>query len=755
MSTMKDVAKLAGVSIATVSCALSGTKSVAPATYKRIQAAISELNYVPNLSARNLKLPISNEVGLVLTDIGNNYQADFLKGVISVMQPAGYSVNAVYSENIASNETDRLNSLVGKSISGLLLFTCQPQNTLLFQNILQEKQIPMVFIERKPINLNCNFVAFDNIHMVSAITQQLIDLGYTNLSLVMGSATLSCENDCLCAFLDTATQNGLIVEPDMVCQTQLSKEDAFKATLFAYEHALPDAIITTSTELAKGVCETLHIYNRNPGQDVLIISLGEESWLHTSPSKDFFSTTRSAITQGIRAAELLIQNIKSPILFEKRQILMQDHFCPKTSITARYQQYVALANPESSKATLKILMVESVVSSAIRILSKDFAKNYGVDVQVEILPVTQILNIIRDENILKTCKYDIYMFDIPWLPNIATNGLLADISDLIMESHLETDHFLPKNLENCQYDGRYYGIPVIGGAQLLLYRKDFFENPVYQSEFEKKYIVRLRPPVTWTEFNGICKFFTRSYNPKSPTTYGTAVAMSASEDLITYLFPYIWAHGGEIFDKHDVLQFNSPANALAIEDFLQTLQYTDGYNTHTNLYDTIEQFKSGEIAMLIIFSMNLSLQHIQDTLGDKVGYSLLPRKHSVLPGWNFGVSNYTDKHTHIIKFFQWFCQRHISYYLTLLTGESTVIAPYENREIDRLYPWLPLAAQGLKYGHLRTSAHKSKWHAIPQDKIEDIIAQSINDVLNKKMIIPEALAEAELKLKTLYKTIIS
>ena len=748
---MKDVANLAGVSVATVSCALSGKKSVAPDTLKRIQAAISELNYVPNLAARNLRSPVNDDIGLVLTDIGNSYQAEFMKGVISVLQPAGYNVHVVYSENIPNNETERLNNLIGKNISGLIVFTCQPDNTTLFQNISEEQKLPTVFVERAPSALDCNFISFDNHRMVSRIAQRLIDLGCTNLSLVMGSDILSSEKECLDGFLAAAEQNGIKVSPQMICQTQKSKEDAFRSTLFAYEISLPDAIITTSTELARGVCETLYIYGKRPNQDVLIVSLGEESWLHANPSASFFTTTRSAIKQGDRAARLLLQNIQSPVLFEKQTILMQDNFNPETAI---YRPHLPETMPQpicSSRPVLKILMVESVTAYALRILSQDFSRNYGIDIDVEIQPVTQILDIIRQENADHSCNHDIYMFDIPWLPNIATNGLLADISDLITQSHLETDHFLAENLENCQYDGRYYGIPAIGGTQLLLYRKDLFENPILQTEFEKAYKVRLRPPVTWTEFNGICKFFTRSYNAKSPTAYGTAVGMSSSEDMITYLFPYIWARGGEIFDHHDVLQISTPANTLAIEDFLQTLQYTDGQYSQTRLVDTIEQFISGDIAMLVIFSLNLSLQHIQKALGDKVGYALLPRKQSVTPGWNFGVSNYTTQHAAITRFFEWFCQKHISYYLTILTGESTVIAPYENREIRALYPWLSLAAQGLRYGHLRTtSVHRSKWHAIPQDKIEDILAQCVDDVLSHKMDTRAALDAAEVKIQSLY-----
>lgn len=751
MSSMKDVAKLANVSVATVSCALSGKKSVAPNTLKRIHAAIAELNYIPNLSARNLRNPISNDIGMVLTDIGNSYQADFMKGVMSVLQPAGYTLHVAYSENIPLNETERLNSLLGKNISGLLLFTCQPDNTPLFQNITENLKLPVVFVERMPLDLECNFVSFDNYLMISRITQRLIDLGRSRLSLVMGPDILSSEKECLDAFLHTADKNGIEIDSNLICQTQKSKEDAFRSTLFAYENSFPDAIITTSTELARGVCETLYIYEKKPNQDVLIVSLGEESWLHTDPSANFFTTSRSAIKEGECAASLLLQNIQSPVLFEKQTLLMQDKFNPETGIYLPNMLYRVISAQNPDRPRLKILMVESVTSHAIRILSQNFSQKYGIDVQIEIQSVNQILNTIREENDTGVCKHDIYMFDIPWLPNIATNGLLADISDLITSSHLETEHFLSENMENCQYDGRYYGVPVIGGTQLLLYRKDLFENPVVQNEFEKEYRVRLRPPVTWTEFNGICKFFTRAYNPKSPTAYGTAIGMSSREDLITYLFPYIWARGGEIFDRNDILQVSSPANALAIEDFLQTLQYTDGNYANTSLVNTVEQFRNGDIAMLIVFTLNLSLQHIQKALGDTVGYALLPRKQSVLPGWNFGISNFTNQHTNIVKFFEWFCKKHISYYLTILTGESTAIAPYENRQIRAMYPWLPLAAKGLKYGHLRTTfAHKSKWHTIPQDKIEDAIAQCIYDVLDQQMDVRQALDEAERRLNVLH-----
>ena len=76
MATLKDVAKRAGVSIATVSCCLSGAKNVRVETKLRVMEAIEELGYIPNSAARNLKLRSSKEIGVVLPDINDAFYAE-------------------------------------------------------------------------------------------------------------------------------------------------------------------------------------------------------------------------------------------------------------------------------------------------------------------------------------------------------------------------------------------------------------------------------------------------------------------------------------------------------------------------------------------------------------------------------------------------------------------------------------------------------------------------------------------------------
>ena len=97
-------------------------------------------------------------------------------------------------------------------------------------------------------------------------------------------------------------------------------------------------------------------------------------------------------------------------------------------------------------------------------------------------------------------RYDIYMYDIPWLQYLVQNGMIADITDYIQSDRFHPEAFFPENLENCMFDKHYYGIPIVGGSQILFYRRDLFENRNVQKEFKKMFQIPLSPPRTWTEF---------------------------------------------------------------------------------------------------------------------------------------------------------------------------------------------------------------------------------------------------------------
>lgn len=776
LAKMKDVAERAGVSVATVSCALSGKKNVSQKTRAKIQAAIDELHYIPNAAARDLKMQDNHEIGIILTDIDDSYHADLLHGISSEMQKNGYNVNIALSGSIDDVECEKIDLLIGKKVAGLVILSCQRNGEAYFESRIHENRLPAVFVERRPEKLGlASFAAFDNRRIVSAITARLLELGYRDISLVLGDPGFSCERESLEGFTEAMKNAGLEPDPSRICHTAMSKESTFKTTMYAYEEKFPEAIITTSTTIAKGVLETAHIARKTVPDDVIIISLGEETWCRSNHLGNVITTSRSAVTLGSKIAELLIQNIKSPYLFEGQVLTMTDNFDPM-----RIRRPAPPARPsvpviQGKRAPLNVMMMDINTANAIRLLTNHFSVSTGIDVNIthcadgyrqssddllnpklnlrlNVKWIWEILHAIEKENEEQRCLYDIYMYDIPWLSYIASHNLLADLTEYVENRRIVLDNTMDLNLRSCIYGGRYYGIPIMGGSQLLFYRRDFFEDPFLNKEFEKKYKVPLRTPRTWTEFNGICEFFTRSINPLSPVDYGTSVAAKNPEELINYILPCMWAHGGKLYDDRGVPCIDSTQNIRAYKSILQMIRYTDGNLLDTDLKSATIAFAQGKTAMLANFSEYVSFMNSSANFAGKVGYTYLPGKHSVLPGWNFGVSKYTDKMESILEFFNWIQNPSVSYYMTLLDGQTTVREPFENNELKRLYPWLPITRECLKYCHRRETIPRPGGRVIPQNKVEAIIVQIVYDVCCFGFTVEQAAQKAQEEMVGLFRS---
>uniref|UniRef100_UPI00055807CB LacI family DNA-binding transcriptional regulator n=1 Tax=Sinorhizobium sojae TaxID=716925 RepID=UPI00055807CB len=120
---IKDIAVKAGVSVATVSRALADSSLVTAETRQRIRELARELNYRPNVSARNLRTRKSMAVLLVVRDVGNPFYLDVLKGVEATAREAGYSVLMGNTENDPARETEYFNMLRDGHADGMILMT--------------------------------------------------------------------------------------------------------------------------------------------------------------------------------------------------------------------------------------------------------------------------------------------------------------------------------------------------------------------------------------------------------------------------------------------------------------------------------------------------------------------------------------------------------------------------------------------------------------------------------------------------------
>lgn len=752
MATLKDVAKDAGVSTATVSCCLNGTRYVKPETRMKIMDSVEKLKYIPNASARSLRSSVTNCIGVVLTDIDNTYHTEIFKGVSAFFQRRGFAINVAFSNNLPDIECEKIEEFISQNVSGLVIITCQPQNTEFFVNRIKNYNIPTVFIERRPEEITVNFVAFDNYKTIYSLTSALFEKGYTNIALITGNRNFSSEMDCING-LETACRDFCIsTEKIKIYETDMSKEDAFKTTISQLDESV-QAVIATSENIVYGVLEALHILGRDASKDFFLFTLSEETWNSYTKPQGVVCSSRIAYTLGREAARLLLENIKKPVFFEEKTILLQDHVSDPKDI-CKAVPVIQLDSAGTNKdKTLRILMTDLTTSRSAKALSKYFTRNTGIPVEIQFLRPNELLKTISRDIEHSENYFDIYMYDVPWLEYMAQNEYIADISDLVNGETFDKTQLFQANMDNCFYNEAYYGIPIIGGAQVMFYRQDLFENREVAKLFKQKYQISLRPPKTWTEFNGTAEFFTRKYNPESPIEYGTSMAGSMDEELAPEILIRLWACGGNVWDKSYRVCLDTPENEKAFQSILNTMKYVEKDPFKTTIESTVSDFVSGKTAMLITYTeyVDRISKHVRTNTLGRVGYSTIPGKTPLSIGWNLGMNPYTSKKEEVYQYFRWLCKKEISYYMTILDGQSTMIAPYHNHELLKLYPWLEITEESFNYCRKRNGPSRKKSLVLPQSKIEAVLCSVLKNIVVGGMTVRDALATGQKEMEMLFK----
>lgn len=755
MVTLKEVAERAGVSIATVSYCINGTKSVSAATRGKVMKAIEELNYVPNAAARSLKSESAMEIGVVFPNIDDYYRSEILKGIVDQSEGMNYSVTVAFSYNSPKMERKIINDFVGKNVKGLIIDTCQSENTEYFRKNLLERHISNVFIEHCPEGLNVNFLAFDNYKSYYYLTEKLLKRGYRRIAIMTVPWSLSPAYSAEKGYRDAYRDRGLDCDERMIIYTDTSKEGAFREAMQRLIKEPPQALITASEAILKGALEAFRVCGIRVPEDVCMLTLGEETWNSSNTYPGVLHTSRSAYAMGVQCTELLLKDMEAPALFQKEFHLLDDNLgASRLEIPDVPVRRIA-EPPRECREVLRILATSKTLSTvrALQLLSENFTLRTHIEVEFELCAtLSELFDRIVQEGDSPEPSYDICLFDVSWLRYLSHAHVLKDITALVDSMPELKERFMEKNLSNCFYHQICYGIPIIGGTHLLFYRRDLFETPSIQREFQQQHHLPLRPPMTWTEFNGIARFFTRKFNPDSPTVAGTAIQGGLTEDLVLEILIRLWGFGGGLMDENGKLALNTPQNIRGFQSILETMEYTAQESTDTPSDTIFRDFGNGKTAMLISFSEYASQikDEVHSDIITKIGYGQVPGRSPANVGWNLGVNPRTEKLDAVWLFFQWFSDRQNSYYLTILSGQSASIYPYKNHELIKLYPWLSLSEAGQESSRSRIYPYRGNQRMVKPREIEKILREIFEEMMGQTERIPALLESGQKKIQRLF-----
>ncbi|MGL4723851.1 MAG: ribose operon transcriptional repressor RbsR [Scandinavium sp.] len=271
MATMKDVARLAGVSTSTVSHVINKDRFVSEAITEKVLAAIKSLNYAPSALARSLKLNQTHTIGMLITASTNPFYSELVRGVERSCFERGYSLVLCNTEGDEQRMNSNLETLMQKRVDGLLLLcteTHQPS-----QEIMQRyPSIPTVMMDWAPFDGDSDLIQDNSLLGGDMATQYLIDKGYTRIACIAGPLDKTPARLRLEGYQAAMQRSGLGVEEGYI----ITSDFEFGGGLSAMQSLLalpvpPQAVFVGNDAMAVGVYQALYQAGLSVPQQMAVV----------------------------------------------------------------------------------------------------------------------------------------------------------------------------------------------------------------------------------------------------------------------------------------------------------------------------------------------------------------------------------------------------------------------------------------------------------------------------------------------------
>lgn len=321
MVTSEQVARMAGVSRATVSRALNGSPRVSAEARKRIQDAIISLGYEPDVVAQSLVRQRSRTIALclfygdqkstVFSSFGETqhyFYLDLLRDVEQEIAAAHYDLLLPSSPYARKNY---IRSLQMRHVAGILAISMDPADERV--KALLEAEIPTVFIDSLSQGKNSTYVTSDNLDGARQATEHLIQLGHRRIVTLISGTDGPIGSARLAGYRQALQQVGLPVDEQLIYASGWNTEEAYQTTLTLLQERQPrdfTAIVAGSDLMAIGVLRALHQHGLHVPGDVSVVGFDDvDLCRYTEPPLTTIRQDRSAMVQG--AIRRLISMIES------------------------------------------------------------------------------------------------------------------------------------------------------------------------------------------------------------------------------------------------------------------------------------------------------------------------------------------------------------------------------------------------------------------------------------------------------------
>ncbi|MGW8482835.1 LacI family DNA-binding transcriptional regulator [Microbacterium sp. NPDC055903] len=324
MSTIYDVARLAGVSPATVSRLFNGT-NVSPAKAAAIRKAAEELSFVPNRTARTLRRQSSQVIGLIIPDIENPYFTEMARGVQDVAADAGLSVVLCNSDSESDKEQTYLDIAVAEHMSGVIIATASEDSRL---DAVLAAGRPVVAVDRHTSH-DVDAVVMANRAAGVSATRSLIDAGYRRIACINGPESIDTAAERAAGWRDALADAGREVDEDLLRFSSFRVDGGREAMARLLELPTPpDAVVAGNNLIGVGAIQVLSEQGLTPPR-LGVAVVGSLPFTTLSPAA--VTVVRlPARHMGVTAARMLLDRIEGDAQ-PARTVVLRSELQPATA----------------------------------------------------------------------------------------------------------------------------------------------------------------------------------------------------------------------------------------------------------------------------------------------------------------------------------------------------------------------------------------------------------------------------------------
>ena len=674
MPTIKDIAREAGVSHGTVSNVLNKTGKVSVEKIRLVEEAAKRLGYVPNVQAQMLRQGAPTSIMVMVPSLKEDKYLDLFTTIQNTMLTYHYDTAVYTTDDISGNEEKLLERVRVANCAAVITVSCLSEGCCDFYASMP---CPVIFVDRRPPVLRAqdSFVSFDYDRIEEDLFRVLCTSGCRSIAFFTAPDFSVQASQMIAQLYNRCMRRGMnaqIFTSDYTLALNKSFDIMQSADAF-------DAIVTSSAARSATLQTVIHLLK--PPHPPRIFTLGSIRSCHMAQTSTYI------LDYNLMAAEIcrhLVRNL------QEKEPLPSELIFRGSGFPFHFDQLQRM-----DREQITMLTLDNPSSSALRKLLPLFESATGIRLKLVCIPYEDLHRQILFLN--ENFYYDLIRMDVPHFDSIGKNTYLP-LDEVGFDDHGLVETLIRNGFRNySMLDDSLYALPFDPSVQIYLYRKDLFSDATLSRAYYERYHEALEVPKTVEQHLRIAEFFTRKYNPDSPTEFGATTTIGSASCIASDFLPYFLAKSVPLYDRDHHITIDTPEMVDAMEEYLRLA----GFACNEQWWQgSTQNFADGRAATTIVYSNYASavINTKHSSVVGKVGAAVVPGGKPLLGGGVIGISRYSKKAEACRQFFKWYYSHDIASMLVRLGGTSPMLDPRKDIANFSLFPWLSTSRRSFSLG---------------------------------------------------------